>query len=191
MLLAVLTLAAAPDPPAPEPPAPEPPAPPTPPGAPAPDPRFARAKAAAESLRAQLLAAVEAAVDARGVAGAVDVCRTTAPTLTAAAQTATLTIGRTSARLRNGDNAPRAWVQPLLEELVKARPELRGARTTLLPDGALGVVLPIPAGPPCLKCHGVDVAPDVKAAIARHYPNDQATGFREGDLRGVFWVEVR
>jgi hypothetical protein len=102
-----------------------------------------------------------------------------------------LTIGRTSARLRNRDNAPRAWVKPLLDDLVKARPEDRGPRTVDLDDGGLGVVLPIATGRPCLQCHGVDVADDVKTAIARRYPRDEATGFREGDLRGVFWVEVR
>ncbi len=152
---------------------------------------MARARAAAESLRGQLLSAVEAAVAARGVAGAVDVCRTAAPALTAVASTPSLTIGRTSVRLRNPANAARPWVQPLLDDLMKARPEERGPRTVVLDGDALGVVLPIATGRPCLQCHGVDVAPDVRAALAKHYPKDQATGFREGDLRGVFWVEVR
>ena len=30
--------------------------------------------------------------------------------------------------------------------------------------------------------------PDVAAHIAQAYPEDQATGFEVGDLRGVFWV---
>ena len=30
----------------------------------------------------------------------------------------------------------------------------------------------------------------VKAAIARHYPDDAATGFDVDDLRGLLWVEV-
>jgi hypothetical protein len=30
----------------------------------------------------------------------------------------------------------------------------------------------------------------VTAAHAAKYPKDQATGFKEGDLRGWFWVEV-
>lgn len=189
VLTAWLALTAPPEPPTP--PTPQPPSLPQPPSTLQPDPRLARARAAAEALRGQLLAAVQGAIAARGVAGAVDVCHATAPVLTAAASTPTLAIGRTSARLRSTDNAPRAWVRPLLDELVKASPQERGPRTTLLPDGALGVVLPITAGQPCLQCHGTDVAADVKAAIAKHYPKDEATGFREGDLRGVFWVEVR
>jgi hypothetical protein len=30
----------------------------------------------------------------------------------------------------------------------------------------------------------------VKEALAEHYPEDQATGFQEGDLRGWFCIEV-
>jgi hypothetical protein len=30
--------------------------------------------------------------------------------------------------------------------------------------------------------------PELKAEILRLYPNDQATGFRAGDLRGAFTV---
>jgi len=34
------------------------------------------------------------------------------------------------------------------------------------------------------------LAPDLKAKLAELYPNDQATGYAAGDLRGVFWVEL-
>jgi hypothetical protein len=167
-----------------------PPAPPAPPAVPS-DPRFVRARTAAEELKRQLTGAVEAAVAAGGAAGAIDVCATTAPTLTAALSGSTLTIGRSSARLRNPANAPRPWVQPLLAELERVPAPQRGPRTVELPDHTLGVVLPIVTGKLCLQCHGTDVAPDVRAALERRYPKDQATGYREGDLRGVFWVEAR
>ena len=44
----------------------------------------------------------------------------------------------------------------------------------------------------CLACHGSPdtINPVVKAALAAKYPKDQATGFKEGDLCGWFWVEV-
>ena len=29
-----------------------------------------------------------------------------------------------------------------------------------------------------------------QAVLAKEYPADQATGFKENDLRGWFWVEV-
>ena len=34
------------------------------------------------------------------------------------------------------------------------------------------------------------LAGEVKNELASLYPNDQATGFKEGDLRGWFWVNV-
>ena len=43
--------------------------------------------------------------------------------------------------------------------------------------------------PLCLNCHGVELAPDVAGRIAELYPEDRATGFEAGELRGVFWVE--
>jgi hypothetical protein len=45
---------------------------------------------------------------------------------------------------------------------------------------------PIMTGKLCLTCHGSQLAPPVAEALATHYPNDQAVGFKEGDLRGAF-----
>jgi hypothetical protein len=41
----------------------------------------------------------------------------------------------------------------------------------------------------CLICHGENLAPDIATRISEAYPSDKATGFSEGDVRGVFWVE--
>jgi hypothetical protein len=37
----------------------------------------------------------------------------------------------------------------------------------------------------CLLCHGTDIAPDVRAALRARYPNDSATGYAMGELRGA------
>ncbi|MGM0774574.1 MAG: c-type heme family protein, partial [Pseudomonadota bacterium] len=39
-----------------------------------------------------------------------------------------------------------------------------------------------------LGCHGKSIDPEVKAKLDELYPEDQATGFSEGDLRGAFVV---
>ena len=44
----------------------------------------------------------------------------------------------------------------------------------------------IPTRSFCLQCHGVELAPGVSEALARLYPDDLGTGFREGDIRGAF-----
>ena len=41
-----------------------------------------------------------------------------------------------------------------------------------------------------MMCHGDNIAPEIAARIAEHYPQDRATGFSEGDLRGLIWAEV-
>jgi hypothetical protein len=44
----------------------------------------------------------------------------------------------------------------------------------------------IPTGEICLACHGESISPDVATAIREAYPQDQATGFSLGDIRGAF-----
>ena len=41
-------------------------------------------------------------------------------------------------------------------------------------------------------CHGPAemIDDEILIAIAEHYPQDEAVGFAEGDLRGWIWAEV-
>lgn len=41
---------------------------------------------------------------------------------------------------------------------------------------------------PCAACHGTSIAPEVQARIAALYPDDRATGFRPGELRGAIAI---
>jgi hypothetical protein len=138
-------------------------------------------------FKRELLAALTAGL-ADGAANAIDVCRLQAPALAAAAGGAGITVGRTSHKLRNPANAPRAWLEPLLAARL-ADPGDREPRTVSLPGGGSGYVEPIYVQPMCLACHGESLAPEVQAELGKLYPQDQATGFREGDFRGLFWVE--
>ena len=38
----------------------------------------------------------------------------------------------------------------------------------------------------CLGYHGENIKPELLHLLDKHYPQDQARGFREGDLRGAF-----
>ncbi len=47
--------------------------------------------------------------------------------------------------------------------------------------------------PLCLQCHGVpgvDLQPATSALLAQLYPTDEATGFKLGDLRGMWRIEL-
>jgi len=43
----------------------------------------------------------------------------------------------------------------------------------------------------CLTCHGPteSIPEDVRAALRERYPDDKATGYAVGDLRGALWAE--
>lgn len=146
-----------------------------------------RAEQARNLLAGTLMAALTEELEVGGPAGAVDICRDMAPMLSAHAQEESgVRIGRTSHRLRNPDNRPPDWAAEIVDGRVTDLTTLVG------PDGELGVMMPIRVAAPCLACHGPREALDeaVRASISEAYPNDQAVGFAEGDLRGWFWVEV-
>ncbi len=145
------------------------------------------ALAARDALFQQLLGRLTMVLTEKGPAAAIQVCKTDAPRLAGeVGQQFGVAIGRTSHRLRNPENAPREWSRPLVEQHV-AEPQF-----VALEDGRLGALLPIRLKPACVLCHGAkdQIPAEVQAALVSHYPEDQATGFKEDDLRGWFWVEV-
>jgi mono/diheme cytochrome c family protein len=100
-------------------------------------------------------------------------------------------MGRTSDRLRNPANAPRPWAAALVRVHAAAKPSAIEGFAVDLGD-RLGVLRPIVEQPACATCHGPEtkIAPAVLTAIRNRYPADRAVGFKDGDLRGWFWVEL-
>jgi hypothetical protein len=47
----------------------------------------------------------------------------------------------------------------------------------------------IPMQPLCIACHGSELSTEVSDALAQRYPQDEATGFAVGELRGAFLIE--
>ena len=123
-----------------------------------------------------------------GPANAIDVCRLEAPALASKHSKDGVRIGRSSHRLRNPANSGPVWVREVIEAWLED-PAARTPRTVSLDAGREGYVEPILTQPLCLACHGNSPDPAVAEALESHYPDDQATGFEVGDLRGVFWVE--
>ncbi len=118
------------------------------------------------------------------------------PVILSLALSASVSLAQDSAAVRGAallapfkqDNASPAWVAPILEGYLADR-EDRRPRVASLADDRIGYVEPILLQPLCLGCHGAALAPEVEARIDALYPDDQATGFEVGELRGVFWVE--
>lgn len=152
-----------------------------------------RAVEAKDAMFARLLAALSDTLSKPspegGAAAAIGLCKELAPKIAQAiAHEKHLMIGRTSEKLRNPANCAPAWVGAILADATSAAEPRLAAGS----DGSLGVVLPIKLASNCLTCHGMPqfIDPSVRTALAESYPKDQATGYKEGDLRGWFWVEV-
>jgi len=130
---------------------------------------------------------------ANGPVEAVDACRIRAPEIAREVSGITpdgegVEVGRTSHKLRNPANAPRAWVRPLLAAYLE-QPEDPAPRVVELGDGDWGYVQPILMQPLCATCHGDTIAEPLRTRINSLYPEDDATGFADGQFRGLFWVE--
>ena len=123
-----------------------------------------------------------------GPLNAIAVCRIEAPQIADALSNDDLKIGRSSYRLRNPENVAPEWVDDVLSAYL-ADDSVREPQLVRLEDDRYGYVEPINTAPLCLACHGDSLADDVEAKLKELYPDDQATGFKLDELRGVFWLE--
>lgn len=123
-----------------------------------------------------------------GPLNAISVCKDQAPAIADSLSIEGIEIGRTSHRLRNPANTAPDWVSPVLKSYLGEDPNPKPG-VVPLPNNREGYVEPIMMKPLCLACHGKNLAPEVAAHLEEAYPQDEATGFDEGDLRGVYWVE--
>jgi hypothetical protein len=140
---------------------------------------------------------LQAAIAEGGPVQGIEVCRVRAPEIADDQSESGLRVGRTALRVRNPDNAPDAWERVVLEDFQRrladgADPaglqawietEVDGRRTGRWMKA-------IPTEPLCVTCHGDALGPDLAEAIEDAYPEDRATGFAAGDLRGAFTVDV-
>jgi hypothetical protein len=55
----------------------------------------------------------------------------------------------------------------------------------------MAYVEPIYALPQCTVCHGERLSPVIVDMLHDLYPDDDAVGFKPGDLRGLYWAVSR
>jgi len=106
-----------------------------------------------------------------------------------------VSVRRTSLKYRNSTNKPDTTDTAVMEAYSKAI-----ASKTFDPKSPIKIIKegdttrvykPLVTKAVCLKCHGSDLSPEISMMIKENYPSDQATGFKEGDLRGVIVAEVK
>jgi hypothetical protein len=105
-------------------------------------------------------------------------------------------VRRTALRVRNPANAPDDTDRSVLEEWLASwnptTPPQPVIKEYSAADGTqeLRYYRPVPVMATCLACHGngEQIPDNVRAALQRDYPQDEAVDFREGDLRGAIVV---
>ncbi len=137
-------------------------------------------------FKQDLMAALKSGL-AEGPDAAIGACRIEAPAIAARHSHDGVSVGRSSHRLRNPDNAAPGWVSPVIDAWLDS--DAREPRVVELDGNRLGYIEPIITQALCLTCHGEALAPSISERLEALYPADEATGFKAGDLRGVFWVE--
>jgi uncharacterized protein (UPF0264 family) len=148
----------------------------------------------AEKVRGLLLQEIGTA----GYSSAVRVCSETAQEITHQfnAQTGH-DVRRVSLKYRNPKNVPDAYEQRKLEEfnILNQKKELLNEYSEIVEEDGkkyLRYLRPLIVAPLCITCHGPkeNIPQEVKTILAERYPDDRATGFRVGDVRGAITVNI-
>ena len=161
----------------------------------------AESRAMAQALGSELKAELGKAMEKGGPVSAIGVCKSRAPEIAARlSKESGADVRRTALRVRNPANAPDPLEKLLLEQF---RVELANGGVELPLQAAFEInrggmverrfMQALPMDGVCLACHGSTLDPTVAAAIAREYPEDHATGFAPGELRGaisIIWPAV-
>lgn len=152
------------------------------------------AKAAIKELAGSLQKELKAAMQAGGPTAAIAVCNTQAMPITrkVAAENG-LSLSRVSLNNRNPANLPNEWQAAVLKDFEQQKAagkdpaSLAWSETVSARGGKeFRFMKAIPTAAVCLNCHGAEISPEVSQVLTGLYPDDRATGYAEGDIRGAF-----
>jgi hypothetical protein len=140
---------------------------------------------------------LEAAMKAGGPINAIGTCNLKAPEIAhQLSQRSGWELARTSLKLRNQDNAPDSWEKNVLlsfEARKKSGEDITNMELAGIVESegklTFRYMKAIPTGELCLKCHGDNIDAKVAERLDALYPDDQARGYKQGDIRGAFTFE--
>jgi hypothetical protein len=152
------------------------------------------ASTAQQALGSQLIRTVQA----EGPVAAVSFCNTAAyPILDSLKLDLNVKIKRAALKARNEDDLPTAYEKKIIESYEKAIASKQPITPVVQALGKNEVLYAAPIRTKndlCLKCHGSaidDIHESTLAKINALYPNDQATGHKVGDLRGIWSIRFQ
>ncbi len=156
------------------------------------DPHVNHSRMLVKKFGKELIGKLKRALGDGGPVTAINVCNIEAPKIaTGLSENHNWSVGRTSLKTRNSDNNPDAWEKNVLE-MFEQRSQKGEAISEFeyYEETAQGFryMKAIPTKGLCLTCHGETLSEPVKEALLKYYPNDMATGYNVGDIRGAFTI---
>mgnify|MGYP000414979791 CR=1 FL=1 len=153
-------------------------------------------KQAIKGFALQLKSQLQKGMKAGGPVNAIQVCKNTAEDVAKqASEKVGWKIARTSLRFRNSNNAPDGWEKKVLTDFELRHKngvpieKLDFSETIETGNGSVfRYMKAIPTKGICLSCHGENLSAEIKEILAKKYPQDLATGFKLGDIRGAFSI---
>lgn len=105
-------------------------------------------------------------------------------------------VRRATLKARNSSNKADTLDEGVMDQFIREIAENKDVKTKPLLVETLSsyrIYKPLMIQPVCLKCHGDEnkISSDIKKVIIDKYPQDMATGFKLGDLRGVVVSEIK
>lgn len=146
-----------------------------------------------------LKTAVKTTIDTAGPVAAISVCNIEAMPLTKKVKDEAprdVSIKRTSYQFRNPANEPDDLESMALDHymsLIETGEEIPPFYAQKIVEGEItyyNYYKPMKMENLCLLCHGdaATIPPNVQTKLHELYPNDKATGYKEGDFRGLIRV---
>lgn len=147
------------------------------------------ARVQTKRLAQQLQHTLKRSMQADGPVAAISVCNTEAPQIAAGLSEGDWQVGRTALKIRNPANTANDWevsVMQSFSEQLSAGADPKTLEASKQEGGRFYYMKAIATGPVCLACHGENIASPLAEKLDQLYPQDQARGFRQGQLRGAF-----
>ncbi len=159
---------------------------------------LADATRAANALGGDLIAMLTGELKRGGPDAAIAICADSAQARTRQHQEAGLAVRRVGTRVRNPENAPDSFERVVLDAFEASLAAGQLPADTVVMQALAGggtrlrYLRPVRVQEGCLACHGApeNIPPSVRAVLAARYPEDRATGYAVGDLRGAVSVVV-
>lgn len=149
-----------------------------------------QAQALTQRFVGTLLPTLQSAMAEGGPTQAIAVCSAQAPAIAdQLAAESGWSVRRVSLKPRNTGRAiADAWERQMLEDFDRrqqAGEPGSAINAAAYIDGEYRYMQAQPAMPLCLTCHGQNISPEVRSTLAQYYPDDSATGYTAGQIRGA------